>query len=996
VPGAAAPGSRQGLASVSQQDACLLYIGMYRPLVPIAAALALAACGQITPPIADAPPAPDAGIDGMVEPPIDAAVDAAIDGPPAQPVTLTVTRNGAGTITSAPAGIACGATCQADFALGTQVTLTAAANAGSVFTGWTGACTGSQPTCTLTLAAATSVTAAFAPVMFTVTTAIVGNGTGTVAAMPAALGLACPSACTATVAYDTPITLTATPTGASLFVGWSGGGCAGTGPCTFNVRDNVTINAAFALNYTLVVTRTGNGNGGVTSTPAGIDCGADCSETYSANQQLTLTATPDATSTFAGWSGACTGTGACVVTMDAAKTVAADFRLRQYTLTTSVGGTGAGTITSNPVGIACGATCTATYDHGTMVALTATAAGTSAFSGWTGACTGVGACIVTMDQARTVGANFTINQVALTVSKAGTGSGTVTSTPAGITCGATCTAPFNAGTTITLAAAADAGSTFSGWSGGGCSGTGACTVSLAASTTVTATFTLNRYTLTVTRSGAGASYGTVSATPAGINCGTDCTEPYDHGTMVTLTASGGAGGTFTGWSGGGCSGTGTCTVALTAAATVDAAFAVRQYTITAAIGGAGLGTVTSSPAGINCPSTCARPFDYGTTVTLTATPTAGGHVFTGWSGAGCTGTGTCVITVAAAATATASFAPPPNIAFVTSTTHTGNLGGLAGADAICQARASAVGLAGTYRAWLSTSATNAATRFGAASGWVRVDNKPFANTISDLTAGRVLYPLSINERGGSELGSTVWTGTGASGSLAGTACTDWTDGTSTTISGVIGFPEYATSGWTQNGGATCQNTQHLYCLGVNWTATVAAPAAPTARRAFVTNAPWIPSGGLAGADALCASEASAAGLTGTYRALLATTGATAASRFSTTGTPWARVDNVLLASTAAGFLGSAAAGPPTFWDAALNVTAAGTYRFDRTWAGAASVQTAGTGTSCSGWSTVANTAFASVGLSASTRTATAFANYTTSGSITTCDVTTHPIMCLQQ
>jgi hypothetical protein len=279
---------------------------------------------------------------------------------------------------------------------------------------------------------------------------------------------------------------------------------------------------------------------------------------------------------------------------------------------------------------------------------------------------------------------------------------------------------------------------------------------------------------------------------------------------------------------------------------------------------------------------------------------------------------------------------------------------------------------------------------------VRVDNKPFANTISDLTAGRVLYPLSINERGGSELGSTVWTGTGASGSLAGTACTDWTDGTSTTISGVIGFPEYATSGWTQNGGATCQNTQHLYCLGVNWTATVAAPAAPTARRAFVTNAPWIPSGGLAGADALCASEASAAGLTGTYRALLATTGATAASRFSTTGTPWARVDNVLLASTAAGFLGSAAAGPPTFWDAALNVTAAGTYRFDRTWAGAASVQTAGTGTSCSGWSTVANTAFASVGLSASTRTATAFANYTTSGSITTCDVTTHPIMCLQQ
>ncbi len=976
---------------MSHQTADPLYKSMYRSLVPLVALVAVAACGQITPPIADGPIAPDAGIDGTVEPPIDAAIDA----PPAQPVTLTVSRNGAGTVTSAPAGIACGATCQADFSMGTQVTLTAAADAGSIFTGWTGACTGSQPTCTLTLAAATSVTAAFAPVMFTVTTAIVGNGTGSVVATPAALGLSCPSACTATVAYDTPITLTATPTGASLFVGWSGG-CSGTAPCTFNVRDNVTINAAFALNYTLVVTRTGNGAGGVTSTPAGIDCGADCSETFSANQQVTLTAAPDAASTFAGWSGACTGTGPCVVTMDAAKTVAADFRLRQYTLTTSVGGTGAGTITSNPVGINCGATCAATFDHGTMVALTATAGGTSAFSGWTGACTGVGACVVTMDQARTVGATFTVNQVALTVSKTGTGSGTVTSTPAGIACGATCTAPFNAGTSITLAATADAGSTFAGWSGGGCSGLGACAVTLAASTTVTATFTLNRYTLTVTRSGAGASYGTVTSAPAGVNCGTDCSEPYDHGTMVTLTASGGAGGTFTGWSGGGCSGTGACTVAVTAAATVDAAFAVRQYTITAAIGGAGLGTVTSTPTGLNCPSTCARPFDYGATVTLTATPTAGGHVFTGWSGAGCTGTGTCVITVAAAVTATASFAPPPNIAFVTSTVHTGALGGLAGADAICQARATAGGLAGTYRAWLSTSTVNASTRFGAASGWVRVDNKPFVNSISDLTAGRVFYPLSINERGASELGSTVWTGTAANGTLAGTACTDWTDGTSTTISGVIGFPEYGTSGWTQNGGSTCNNTQHLYCLGTSWTATVAPPAAPTARRAFISNVAWLPSGGLAGADALCASEASAAGLTGTFRALLATTGASAASRFSTTGTPWARVDNVLLAPTAAGFLGGAAAGPPTYWDAALNVTAAGGYRFDRTWAGAASVQTVGTGTSCSGWSTVTSTAFGSVGIAASTRTATAFANYTASSSITTCDNAAHKIMCLQQ
>src|SRR5207244_12352178 len=61
---------------------------------------------------------------------------------------------------------------------------------------------------------------------------------------------------------------------------------------------------------------------------------------------------------------------------------------------------------------------------------------------------------------------------ALTVSKAGTGSGTVTSSPAGITCGATCSAPYASGTVVTLTATPSANSAFTGWSGGGCSGTG--------------------------------------------------------------------------------------------------------------------------------------------------------------------------------------------------------------------------------------------------------------------------------------------------------------------------------------------------------------------------------------------------------------------------------------------------------------------------------------------------------------------------------------------
>jgi hypothetical protein len=75
----------------------------------------------------------------------------------------------------------------------------------------------------------------------------------------------------------------------------------------------------------------------------------------------------------------------------------------------------------------------------------------------------------------------------LTVATAGTGRGTVTSSPAGISCGAVCSASYDPGTTVTLTAAAAAGSAFSGWSGA-CSGTGSCQVKMSAPSAVTATF----------------------------------------------------------------------------------------------------------------------------------------------------------------------------------------------------------------------------------------------------------------------------------------------------------------------------------------------------------------------------------------------------------------------------------------------------------------------------------------------------------------------------
>jgi hypothetical protein len=244
----------------------------------------------------------------------------------------------------------------------------------------------------------------------------------------------------------------------------------------------------------LTVSKAGTGGGTVTSNPAGINCGSDCSEAYPSGM-VELTATPDATSEFAGWSGACTNsTGTCTVTMDQARSVTATFNaLPTNTLTVTKNGNGSGTVTSSSGGtttpINCGSTCSTSYLVGTSVTLTATPSTGSTFTGWSGeGCSGTGTCTVTMDQARSVTATFTLQKRSLTVSKAGSGSGTVTSSPAGIDCGALCgPVDYDYGTSVTLNPVAAAGSTFAGWSGD-CSGTGGCVVSMTANRSVTATF----------------------------------------------------------------------------------------------------------------------------------------------------------------------------------------------------------------------------------------------------------------------------------------------------------------------------------------------------------------------------------------------------------------------------------------------------------------------------------------------------------------------------
>ena len=157
----------------------------------------------------------------------------------------------------------------------------------------------------------------------------------------------------------------------------------------------------------------------------------------------------------------------------------------------------------------------------------------------------------------------------LGVLRAGSGSGTVTSVPSGISCGATCSASFTSGASVVLTATPDSSSTLASWSGCGTVLGAQCTVTLTGAQIVTATFQPLSARLTISKAGTGT--GTVTS-PTGISCGTVCSQVVNVGTTVSLTAAAATGSTYTGWSGGGCSGTGTCTAQLMADTTITATF----------------------------------------------------------------------------------------------------------------------------------------------------------------------------------------------------------------------------------------------------------------------------------------------------------------------------------------------------------------------------------------------------------------------------------------
>jgi sugar lactone lactonase YvrE len=699
-------------------------------------------------------------------------------------LTVTKNGNGAGTVTSDPAGIACGSTCAAGFDAASSVTLTATPTIGSVFTGWSFGCSGTGA-CTVPMLFAKAVTATFfteggvAPVITTqpedqavrpgqnaqFTVAVTGEP------MPIYRWQRSTSSggSWSDIVEEPPHSGTAA---ATLMVTSVSSNMSGHEYRVLAINGAGTATSAavtLSATYGLTVTKGGTGNGSVASNPAGIECGNTCTADFNWGSSVALTATPATGSIFAGWSGAqenlafgtlaglagslgnVDGIGGAArfqfprgITVDSAGNLyladSSNHTIRKVTpagvVTTLAGlagamgstdGTGSAARFFFPSGVAvdsAGIVYVADANNHTVRKITPAGVVTTlaGLAGVPGSVDGAGSGArfqdprgVTVDSAGNLyladSLNHTVRKVTplgvvttlaglagVPGSNDGAGSGARFSFPDGITVdsvGNLYLVDTNnhtirkvsqdgvvttlAGLAFTFGSADGTGSAARFWSpsgvaidsagkvyvadtsnhtvrkgvGGACNGTGTCTVSMYDSEFgVTAMFT-QRFTLTLTKAGTGG--GIVVSEPAGIDCGSVCSESYDSGASVTLHATPAVGFAFSGWSGA-CTGSGPCTVLMTAAQNVTATFS-QMFTLTVIRAGTGSGTVTADSGGINCGSACSAAYPAGISATLTATP-ASDSVFAGWSGA-CTGAAACVVPMVASGALTATFHAKP-------------------------------------------------------------------------------------------------------------------------------------------------------------------------------------------------------------------------------------------------------------------------------------------------------------------------------------------------
>ena len=464
------------------------------------------------------------------------------------------------------------------------------------------------------------------------------------------------SPCTATGKYltATTVVLTATPTAGQTFSGW-GGACSSTSTtCTVLVSQITNVSATFGTgNWPLTVALIGAGTGTVSSgdSPQTINCAdtggiftGTCSNSYPTSpsvKSITLTQVADPIMLFVSWGGACSGSAStCVVSMSEARLVTAEFAIDpQLDVFISANATNTHVVSSNdsPQTINCTSTATASvpnttsgscvghYVLGAVITLTALVSPAptwSVSSGGGGAgCTGAASysCVVTLNTDTVVYVIYAGYPLTLTIKDDSTGSGYVTSADSLISnCGGLinplCSTVYTSGASITLTRTADTGSTFTGWTVTGAIPTsGTCTSSSATCaftsystvTQVTAQFSQDQtLSMNTTGTGSGTITGYSGASSfSGTSSQVYSTSPF---TSVTLTANPASGSSFTGWSGGSCSGTSTCTVTMDQSSYVTATFTINTYAITVTQGSNG--TISPGTTSVNYGSSQAFTF----------------------------------------------------------------------------------------------------------------------------------------------------------------------------------------------------------------------------------------------------------------------------------------------------------------------------------------------------------------------------------------------------
>ena len=330
----------------------------------------------------------------------------------------------------------------------------------------------------------------------------------------------------------------------------------------------------------------------------------------------------------------------------------------EHTLSVVAGAGGA--VISSPAGIDCPRTfCSARFDDGEAIVLTATPDAGNTFSEWTGdACTLEDeTCALALDSDITVTAVFTLQRHAVTVT-AGPG-GSVTSSPAGIDCPGTCSAPFDLGTSLTLTAFAESTHDFGGWTGAACAAQGAeCTFEVAGDTEVAAGF-LERFDVVLSVVGLSGQTGAIVSTPAGISCPPACAASFANGETVGLVVDSPQGFSFSGWSGA-CSGSSTCQLTMSQDRSATATFTPTATTFSLDITNGGNGSIHTGDGGIDCGGDCSEVYDENGAVSLIAIPNPG-FQFDGWVGGPCDGTsGTCNLSMTSSHAIAANFSAAGN------------------------------------------------------------------------------------------------------------------------------------------------------------------------------------------------------------------------------------------------------------------------------------------------------------------------------------------------